>query len=135
MCNKSKHTARTYRIALEDFFRSTKVADFKTLLDPKPSVIEAKIIDHVNYLKNGCKLSYRSILVHLSAFFLWLEVNDYNIINRKKIKRFLPKDESDLYSKDRPYSVTEIEKILDKCDVRESWGLDYAFHWHAYRRT
>lgn len=42
VCNKSKHTARTYRIALEGFFRSAKVHDFKTLLDLKPSVIEAR---------------------------------------------------------------------------------------------
>lgn len=70
VCNKSKHTARTYRIALEDFFRSTRVDDFKILLDLKPSVIEAKIIDHVNYLKNERRLSHRSILVHLSSIFL-----------------------------------------------------------------
>lgn len=49
---ESKHTARTYHIALDDFFRSTKVDNIKTLLDLKPSVVEAKIIDHVNYLKN-----------------------------------------------------------------------------------
>lgn len=115
---KSKDTKRTYRIALEDFFRSAKVDDSKTLLDLKPSVIEAKIIDHVNYLKNERKLSCRSILVHLSAIFLWLEVNDYNLINRKKIKRFLPPDESERYGKDRPYSLKEIEQILSKCDVR-----------------
>jgi integrase len=118
VCNKSKHTARTYRIALENFFRSAKVNDIKILLDLKPSVVEAKIIDHVNYLKNERRLSYRSILVHLSAIFLWLEANDYNIINRKKIKRLLPADESERYGNDRAYSLKEIEQILSKCDVR-----------------
>jgi hypothetical protein len=58
VCNKSKHTARTYRIAFEDFFRSAKIDNFKTLLDLKPSVVEAKIIDHVNYLKDERRLSY-----------------------------------------------------------------------------
>jgi integrase len=44
-------------------------------------------------------------------------MNDYHL-NVKKIRRFLPEDESEYYTKDRPYSVKEIEQILSKCDVR-----------------
>jgi hypothetical protein len=58
-------------------------------------------------------------MVHLSAIFHFFEINDYDDLNLRKIKRFLPEDESDLYLRDRPYSITEIEKILDKCDVRD----------------
>jgi integrase len=62
-------------------------------------------------------------MVHLSAIFRFFEINDYDDLKRRKIKRFLPEDESDFYSKDRPYSVTEIEKILEKCDVRDRVGV------------
>jgi len=44
-------------------------------------------------------------------------MNDMSL-NVDKIKRFLPQDESDHYATDRPYSVKEIELILEKCDVR-----------------
>ena len=57
--------------------------------------------------------------MHLSAIFHFFEINDYANLKRRNIKRFLPEDESDFYSGDRTYSVTEIEKILDKCDVRD----------------
>jgi hypothetical protein len=50
---------------------------------------------------------------------LWLEINDYNIINRKKIKRFLPPDESERYGKDRAYSLKEIEQIDKSIKVYE----------------
>jgi integrase len=56
--------------------------------------------------------------VHLATIFLFFEVNDYNILNRRKIKRFLPPDESERCGKDRAYSLKEIEQILSKCDVR-----------------
>jgi integrase len=62
-------------------------------------------------------------MVHLSAIFRFIEINDYDDPKRRKIKRFLPEDESDYYSRDRPSSVTEIEKILDKCDVRDRVGV------------
>jgi len=81
--------------------------------------LEPKIIDHITQLKDVEGLSYRSIMVHLSAIFHFFEINDYANIKRRKNKRFLPEDESDFYSGVRPYSVTEIEKILDKCDVRD----------------
>ena len=55
--------------------------------------------------------------MHLSGIFHFFVINDYDL-RTKKIKRFLPEDESDYYAKDRPYSVKEIEQILSKCDVR-----------------
>jgi integrase len=81
--------------------------------------LESKIIDHITQIKDVEGFSYRSIRVHLSAIFHFFEINDYADLKRRNIKRFLPEDESDFYSGGRTYSVTEIEKILDKCDVRD----------------
>jgi integrase len=44
-------------------------------------------------------------------------MNDVHI-NTQKIKRFMPTDEREHYSGDRPYSTAEIGKMLAKCDIR-----------------
>jgi integrase len=116
---KSKHTKVAYRIAFNHFLKVTIKNDgnLRALLDTKQNVIESKIIDHITYLKDVEKLTYRSILVHLSGIFHFFEINGV-ALNTRKIKRFMPEDESEYYAKDRPYSIKEIEQILEKCDIR-----------------
>jgi integrase len=124
--NKSPHTAEAYRLAFNRFLKVTINIDSKyddlnalrVLLDYKPSVIESKIIDHIIHLRDGQKLSYWSLQVHCAAIFhFFVKMNDVNL-NTRKIKRFLPQDESDHYSNDRPYSPNEISQIMSKCDIR-----------------
>lgn len=90
--------------------------ELRSLLDYKPGVIESKIIDYIEYLKTR-KLAYSTIQGYCASIFYFFEINDVNL-NTRKIKRFLPQDESENISYDRPYSVNEIERILTKCDVR-----------------
>lgn len=52
-----------------------------------------------------------------SGILHFFKINDINL-NIVKISRFLPEDESERYGKDRPYSAPEVERILEKCDVR-----------------
>jgi hypothetical protein len=67
---KSKLTKIAYRIAFNHFLDETiKSKDLRTLLNTKQNVVESKIIDHITYLKDVGGLTYRSILVHLSAIF------------------------------------------------------------------
>jgi len=116
---KSKYTKTAYQIAFSHFLDITiKSKDLRALLDTKQNIIEDKIIDHLTYLNDVEGLTYRSILVHLSAIFHFFDINDYDDLRRRKIKRFLPEDESDYYGRDMPYSIKEIEHILSKCDVR-----------------
>jgi integrase len=113
----SPDTKRTYRHAFKHFIEITvKNDDLQTLIDTKPSVIESKIISHMEYLKEVKKLKYWSIQVYCAALLHFFEMNDV-VLNTKKIKRFLPNDEGH-YNQDRPYSTDEIVKILDKCDIR-----------------
>lgn len=107
---KSKHTKTAYRIAFNHFQDVTiKSKDLRALLDTKQNVIEDKIIDHITSLKDGEGLTYRSILVHLSAIFHFFEINDYDDLRRRKIKRFLPEDESDHYAKSNPSFVRALK--------------------------
>jgi integrase len=113
----SNYTKNT--IIINDHFSKTTVKnkDLRVLLDTKQSVVESKIIDHIKYLHEVQHLGYLSIQTHLSGILRFFAMNDYHL-NIKKIRRFLPEDESEYYTKDRPYSVKEIEQILSKCDVR-----------------
>jgi integrase len=114
----SPSSKETYRLAFNHFIKTTiKNDDLRTLINTKQYVVESKVIDHITYLKDVKHLSYLSIQVHLSAILRFFSMNDYHL-NIKKIRRFLPEDESEYYTKDRPYSVKEIEQILSKCDVR-----------------
>jgi integrase len=114
---KSPDTVRTYRHAFKHFIEITvKNDDLQALIVTKPSVIESKIISHIEYLKEVKKLKYWSIQVYCAAILHFFEMNDVSL-NTKKIKRFLPADEGH-YNQDRPYSINEIQQISDKCDVR-----------------
>lgn len=114
---KSPDTRRTYSHAFKHFIEITvKNDDLQALIDTKPSVIESKIISHIEYLKDIKKLKYWSIQVYCAAILHFFEMNDV-ALNTKKIKRFLPADEGH-YQGDRPYSTDEIVKILDRCDIR-----------------
>jgi RecG-like helicase len=109
---KSRDTKKVYQCAFNHFLEVTiKNQDRRALLNTKQSVVEGKIIDHVNHLKDVERLTYRSILVHLAAIFHFFEINDYDDMKRRKIKRFLPEDESD-HPQDRAYSLKEIEQML-----------------------
>lgn len=104
---KSPHAKQAYRLAFNHFLKTTvKSQDLRTLLDYKPSVIESKIISYIEGLKVQ-KLAYSTIQVRCSAIIHFFDINDVNL-NTRKIKRFMPQDESDNYSTpttmDRPYS-------------------------------
>ena len=56
---------------------------------------------------------YKFIIPAIHHFF---EINDV-ALNSRKIKKFLPSDDS--YREDRPYSIEEISRMLDKYDIRQ----------------
>ena len=114
---KSPDTVRTYRHAFKHFIEITvKNDDLHALIDTKPSIIESKIISHIEYLKDVKELKYWSIQVYCAAIIHFFEMNDV-VLNTKKIKRFLPPDDG-RYQGDRPYTMKEIELLLSKCDIR-----------------
>ena len=108
---KSPHSKKTYRLTFNQFLKTNMTTtvvtknqqqqNLRTLLDCKPSVIESKIIDYIEHLKER-KLSYSTIQVSCSAIFHFFDINDVNL-NKRKIWRFFPQDESNHYSMDRPY--------------------------------
>lgn len=113
---KSPQTKRAYQSAFQYFLKVTiKNDDLRLLLDMNQNVIESKVTDHIIQLRDIEKLSYWSIQVYCSGILHFFKMNNISL-KVDKIKRFLPQD--DHYATDRPYSVQEIEKILEKCNVR-----------------
>jgi integrase len=111
----SNYTKNTYRNTFNHFIKITvKNDNRRVLLDTKQSVVESKIINHIKYLNEVQHLGHLSIQTHLSGILRFFAMNDYHL-NIKKIRRFLPEDIAEDGITDRPYSVTEIEKILSKC--------------------
>lgn len=105
----SSYTKNTYRYSFDNFIKTTvKNDNIRVLLETK------QIQDNQSY-----QISQRSTTLRLSQYsdasiryFAILRHKCH--LNIKKIRRFLPSNITD-----RPYSVTEIEKILSKCDGRE----------------
>jgi integrase len=113
-------TADDYRWIFNRFLTYLRIPnnDLPILLDPQTysiQTIESRIIDYIRYLSGvrGCKHS--TINLHCAAIFHFFEMNDV-VLNKRKIKRFLPPDESD--HSDKPYTVEQIGQILKNCDER-----------------
>ena len=112
---KSHPTRDTYRIAFQIFLNDTvKNQDLSTLLDLKLTVIESKIISHIEYLRNVKKVKHSTIQTYISAIFHFFLMNDV-ALNIRKINRFYSEEDDEVNGvRDRPYSIDEISKILTK---------------------
>lgn len=115
----SFYTKREYLRNFNHFLYCSGLVDAETLVRQardNPRLVESFIIEHVKHLAEKQKLTHKSIHVHCYAIFHFLEMNDISIINKKKINRFVPADESG--HEDRAYTNEEIQQILSKCDER-----------------
>lgn len=112
---QSYHTLIAYRRNFKHFIDYIKIHDLQVLLEYNPKIIESFIIDYIKHLRDSEELKRMSIEVHLAAILHFFDMNDFpiSIASRKKFKRFLPPDEST--QEDRPYTIEEIQQILDKC--------------------
>ena len=115
---KSSYTKIAYRRNFNHFLDYIKIHDLQVLLEYNPKIIESFIIDYIRHLRDIEKLSHMSIRVHIAAIFHFLDMNDFDLSssNKKKIKKFLPSDEST--HDDRYYTTKEISLILSKCDEK-----------------
>ena len=115
---KSEYTKQIYKDAFNRFLRHIKIYDFQVLKDFGPKVLEQMIIKyviHVRDVKNP-PLSRGSIQAECGAIYHFCEMNDI-ILNKKKISRFFPPDEST--HEDRLYTDEEMQRIIAECNKRE----------------
>jgi integrase len=122
---RSKHTKIVYRVAFNQFLREgAHTTDIQVLLDYKPRVLESMVIGYVEYLRDK-RRAHNTIQLHCAAIFHFFEMNDV-ILNKRKIMRFVPPDESpsssasqgDYYAdgvgEDKPYTLEDICRIINE---------------------
>lgn len=117
---KSKYTKRDYGYAFSQFLRDgAKTQDLQVLLDHKRRVLDEMIIGYIEMLRDKGR-AHKTIALHVASILHFFTLNDV-LINKKKIIRFIPPDESPTHSHlDRIYTLEEIRRILESCDDRTS---------------
>lgn len=113
---KSKYTKRDYRLAFNQFLRDgAKTEDLQVLLDYKSKAIEQMIIGYIESLRDKGK-ARNTIALQVAAILHFFVVMNDVPLNKRKITRFIPPDEST--RKDKAYRVEDIGAILESCDER-----------------
>jgi integrase len=99
---------------LDKYLQIVGYKDLSTLLSKTPKEIENDLIEFIISLKErGCKRS--TIANYVKPVIGVRNVNDI-ILNTSKINRFIPPNVRN--KKTRPYSASEIQKLLDIADER-----------------
>lgn len=109
---RSKHTKVNYGLAFKQFLKDgAKTQDLQVLLDYKPKVIEQMVIGYIENLRDKGR-SHATIQLHCAAIFHFFEMNDV-VLNRRKITRFIPPNES-ASDTDGVYTADGITKIINE---------------------
>ena len=94
-----------------------KIYDLDVLLDLGREALQVLVIKYVRSLRDNPikKYSRSTVQNRIAPIFYFLVNNDIEL-NKQKIRRYLPPDES--VKDDRPYTLEEIQKILSASDLR-----------------
>jgi integrase len=114
--NESNHTKQAYKNSFNRFLKHIKIFDLQVLLNQGPDVLKQMIIKYVIFRRDERKLSKATIEAECAAISHFFDMNDMDL-NKKRIKRFLPPDEST--HDDRLYTQEEEQRILAECDKRQ----------------
>lgn len=114
----SPHTRIVYKNSLQVYMRFRNVDDCSQLLQGDPRLIQSQIIEYIIYLREERKLGSNSINTNIAAIKKFYETNDIDL-KWAKIKSYIGKGKGRGGSKkDRPYTIKEISKMLEKTDQR-----------------
>lgn len=94
-----------------------KVENCDQLLEGDPKLIQSQLIDYIISLREENKLSATTINTKMAAIKKFYDTNDIEL-KWKKIKSYVGKGKNKKNKKDRPYTKTEISKMLEKADQR-----------------
>ena len=115
--HRSRYTANKYRVDFRHFLDYIKIHDLEVLLDLGKEAIQELVIKYTRSLRDNPEKKYSRSTVNnrIAAILYFLDNNDIEL-NKKKIRRYFPSDEST--NDDRPYTVDEIQRILSVSDLR-----------------
>jgi integrase len=106
-----------YRNSLQLYMQYRKIEDCSLLLKGDLKLIEQQIIDYIIYLREELKLARPTINSRIAAIKKFYETNDVEL-RWKKICSYVGRGAIRRSKKDRPYTRSEIMKMLEKADQR-----------------
>ncbi|MGC1132089.1 MAG: site-specific integrase [Nitrososphaeraceae archaeon] len=114
----SPYTRTVYRCTFNAFLKYLDMEP-AALLQQDRKTIESQIIGYIHYLSEKRHFNRYSINPPLAAIFHFYEMNDI-IINKRKVTRFIPQDDSEVTAEsiDRAYTHEEISAIIQSTDPR-----------------
>jgi integrase len=114
----SPYTRTVYRCTFKAFLKYLDMEP-SALLQQDRKTIESQIIGYIHYLSEKKHYNRYSTNPPLAAIFHFYEMNDI-IINKRKVTRFIPQDDSDMTAEsiDRAYTHEEISAIIQSTDPR-----------------
>lgn len=97
--------------------RFRKVNDCSQPSQGDPRLIQSQLIEYIIYLRENRKLGSNSINTNMAAVKKFYDTNDI-ALKWAKIKSYVGKGKGGGGRKDRPYTIKEISKMLEKADQR-----------------
>jgi site-specific recombinase XerD len=116
---RSPATRRHYIKAVKYFMRYLNLpsGSYDKLIEKDPKLIQMDICDFISYLKER-KNSSATISLYLAAIAKFYTMNDLTPqLNWKKITSFKPENEQTV--EDRPYTHSEIHKLISHASTRD----------------
>lgn len=105
----------SYKNSLQLYMQFRKIQDCNQLVEEDPKIIQTKLIDYVISLREENKLNAATIQSRIAAVKKFYDTNDIEI-KWKKVNSYIGKGRKS--KKDRPYTRSEIVKMLEKVDQR-----------------
>jgi integrase len=114
--HRSHQTAAKYKMNFERFLNYIRIHDLDVLLDLGREAIQELVMKYTMSLRDNVEKRYTRGTVNnfIAPIIYFFDNNDIEL-NKRKIRRYFPSDES--VKEDRPYSI-EIQQILSVCDLR-----------------
>lgn len=107
-----------YRNSLQLYMRFRRVNDCSQPIQGDPRLIQSQLIEYIIYLRENRKLGSNSINTNMAAVKKFYDTNDI-ALKWAKIKSYVGKGKGRGGGrKDRPYTIKEISKMLEKADQR-----------------
>lgn len=97
--------------------RFRRVNDCSQPIQGDPRLIQSQLIEYIIYLRENRKLGSNSINTNMAAVKKFYDTNDIEL-KWAKIKSYVGKGKGGGGRKDRPYTIKEISKMLEKADQR-----------------
>jgi integrase len=115
--HRSQQTAAKYRVNFNHFLDYIRIYDEDVLLDLGREAIQELVIKYTLGLRDNAEKNYtRGTVNNLIAPIMYFLVNSDIELNKRKVRRYFPSDES--IKEDRPYTTQEIQQMFTVCDLR-----------------